>query len=477
MGGYSAASYSYREVPILDAARRCGLTLNERTLNRDEVEAACPFCGDRGPGKYHLSLNTRKNVYRCNLCNASGNSVSLYARLEGVSFRQAYQALSEAGRFFRFPAQPAPQTPPEREPCALARRHDTYCAMLDHLELSPQHKADLLARGLTEARIARNQYRTLPQGDGPRRLLAGMLADFYDLEGVPGFYTDEQNCWNISGYSGLLVPSRNKDGLIQGLQIRLDGETDAKRKYRWLSSRGRNRGVRSLSWIHVTGNIHAKTAYLTEGGLKGDVASFLDHEALFLCFAGVNAIGRLKDAIRELDLSEAVLVLDMDKLVNAHVREALEKLYALVRGIPGLRVRSMDWNMSFKGIDNFYLARNHAQAKGVDILDLRPNFITRYLDGLWEREHPGEDRGFIHACEWEERTVLMEELECSEPENPEQTGECLRLLLENPSEHTPLVCVNRVVIHGQQRYWAYKRLGYQEVQVYQNVPWALPAAS
>ena len=138
--------------------------------------------------------------------------------------------------------------------------------MLDHLELSPQHKADLLARGLTEARIARNQYRTLPQGDGPRRLLAGMLADFYDLEGVPGFYTDEQNCWNISGYSGLLVPSRNKDGLIQGLQIRLDGETDAKRKYRWLSSRGRNCGVRSLSWLHVTGNIHAKTAYLTEGG-------------------------------------------------------------------------------------------------------------------------------------------------------------------------------------------------------------------
>ena len=37
------------------------------------------------------------------------------------------------------------------------------------------------------------------------------------------------------------------------------------------------------------------------GGLKGDVASFLDHEALFLCFAGVNATGRLKDTIRELD--------------------------------------------------------------------------------------------------------------------------------------------------------------------------------
>ena len=46
----------YEEIPILEAARRCGLVLNDRTLEWDEVEASCPFCGDRGPGKYHLSL-------------------------------------------------------------------------------------------------------------------------------------------------------------------------------------------------------------------------------------------------------------------------------------------------------------------------------------------------------------------------------------------------------------------------------------
>ena len=103
MGSHTAV---YREIPILDAARRCGLVLNSRTLEREEVEASCPFCGDNGPGKYHLSLNTRKNVYRCNLCNASGNSVSLFARMEGVSNRQAFQALSEEGRLFRFPEQP-----------------------------------------------------------------------------------------------------------------------------------------------------------------------------------------------------------------------------------------------------------------------------------------------------------------------------------------------------------------------------------
>ena len=67
----------YNRVPILDTARRCGLVIDSRTLGRSEVEASCPFCGDRGPGKYHLSLNTDTDQYRCNLCGARGNSVSL----------------------------------------------------------------------------------------------------------------------------------------------------------------------------------------------------------------------------------------------------------------------------------------------------------------------------------------------------------------------------------------------------------------
>ena len=475
MGSHTGAFY--REIPILDAARRCGLVLNNRTLEREEVEASCPFCGDNGPGKYHLSLNTRKNVYRCNLCNASGNSVSLFARLEGVSNRQAFQALSEEGRLFRFPEQPLSKKPPEREPSSLSARHDTYYDMLSHLELSPKHRADLLARGLSEERIAQNMYRSLPVGDQPRRLLAGMLADFHNLVGVPGFYVDESGYWNIAGYSGLLVPYRDKSGLIQGMQVRLDDENNPERKYRWLSSRTRNFGTRSLSWIHVTGNIHAKTAYLTEGGLKGDVASFLDHDALFLCFAGVNAIGQLKETLKDFSLSEVVIALDMDKLMNWRVRDALEKIMSLVSSIPGIRVRLMNWNATFKGVDDFYQARNYAASRGVNILDIRSNLITRYLDDLWRREYPGQDRGFIHTCEWEELTVPLEQLDCDEPEDLEKAEQYKQLLLSGQADFPPLVCVNGTVIDGQHRFWAYQELEYEAVRIYQNVPWALPAAA
>ena len=321
--GKQYTSSLYRTIPILDAARRCGLVLNDRTLEWEEVEASCPFCGDHGPGKYHLFLNTRKNVYYCVLCEARGNSVSLFAQMEGISNRQAFRELSQDGKLYRFPEQPQSKKPPEKEPSPLFLRHDVYFDMLSHLELSPKHRADLIARGLSEERIEQNMYRTLPAGYAARRLLAGMLSDFHDLDGIPGFYV-EGGAWTIAGKSGLLVPYCNKDGYIQGMQIRLDDESKPDRKYRWLSSRDRPFGTRSRSYIHVTGNIHAQTAYLTEGGLKGDVASFLDDDALFLCFAGVNAIHDLKDTLLQMEhVKEVVIALDMDKLMNWRVRKAL----------------------------------------------------------------------------------------------------------------------------------------------------------
>ena len=98
---------AYEKLPIVDTARRCGLLLDPRTLHRREVEAACPFCGDRGPGKHHLSLNTQTDQYRCNLCGASGNSVTLYARLHGVSNREAYLELRQDGKVYPLPVRPA----------------------------------------------------------------------------------------------------------------------------------------------------------------------------------------------------------------------------------------------------------------------------------------------------------------------------------------------------------------------------------
>ena len=353
------ARITYDKIPIVETARRCGLVLDSRTLRREEVEASCPFCGDHGPGKYHLSLNTNTDQYRCNLCGAHGNSVTLYAQLMGVGNKEAYQELSRECRVYPMPSLPVSQNT-ERQPASLKVRHTVYSAMLEHLTLLPKHEDNLLERGLPKERIEQNQYRSMPESDSAQRLLATLLRSCgHELLGMPGFRT-YYNEWTLSGPNGFLIPVRNKDGLIQGLKIRLDDEADPDRKYRWLSSRSMPNGTRSYSWVHVTGNVSSKRAFLTEGPLKGDVASYLSGDALFICIGGVNAIHGLKDTLIDLGVTEAVEVMDMDQMVNPHVRKAIQAIRKEVRGIKGLKYTKYTWDPAYKGVDDYLLSKARA---------------------------------------------------------------------------------------------------------------------
>lgn len=345
----------YQKVPIVDAAKRCGLVLDPRTLRRDEVEASCPFCGDHGPGKYHLSLNTRTDQYRCNLCGAHGNSITLYAGIKGISNRVAFRELYMGGKVYPLPQQPIPQNT-ERQPRTLLERHEVYTDMLHFLTLSDRHKENLVDRGLSEKRIEQNMYRSMPSSEESRKLLAHLLRSCgHDLQGIPGFRT-YYGTWTISGPAGFLIPVRNKDGLIQGLKIRLDDADHPARKYRWLSSRSLPNGTRSYSWIHVTGNIGSKRAYLTEGPLKGDAASFLMDDALFVCMGGVNATNGLRQTLMELGVTEVVEAMDMDQTTNPQVRRAVQEIRRIVQTIPRIRYRRYIWNPLYKGVDDYKLS-------------------------------------------------------------------------------------------------------------------------
>lgn len=472
------ARTSYEAIPIVDAARRCGVELDNRTLGREEVEAVCPFCGDK-PRRRHLSLNTKKDQYYCHLCGASGNSVSLYARLQNISNREAAQELLDGrNNVYPLPRRPQPETPPERMPKPLCERHDVFYTMLSHLELSAKHRENLRERGLSDERIDRNMYRTLPGSERARLFLANMLADFYELDGIPGFYRNNMGNWTIDGKPGLLIPFRDRDGYIQGIQIRLDDETNPKRKYRWLASTRRKDGAKSGSWIHVTGDVSAKVAHITEGGLKGDVASFHDGEALFLCFAGVNAIDGLRETIESLDIEELVIAADMDKVTNWRVRNAFENIAKVVSKIPGVRVRAINWNPSHNGIDDYYMVRNRVQ-KGGKIIVMRQNNITAHLHALWKKEYPEQDAGFINVCEWEEKTVPLSSLEIDPPKNHLDLAKARKYKqqMEAGTVFPPLVCINGFVIDGFHRHWAYAQTGRELVTIYQNIPWEVGKAA
>lgn len=241
---------------IADVVELLGLTVRRRLPS--SLYLNCPFCGDlRG----RLNVNTDKNVWRCNRCGAAGGMLALYARYNCTGNADAYREICEAlGRYTPRPrVNDCIGVKPEQNIRATPQEiHQTYSLLLSMLPLTPTHKAHLLSprRGLTEEQIARFGFKSTPPAFLCRSYAERLRRHGCTLQGVPGFYQDDAGRWTInfgSRTAGILLPAVGMDGLICGMQIRLDtplrrrddppGKSGA--KYIWLSSIGKPHGVTS----------------------------------------------------------------------------------------------------------------------------------------------------------------------------------------------------------------------------------------
>jgi len=62
--------------------------------------ARCPLCGDSVKNirkkRFNLKFENEKSIfYHCFNCNASGSFISLYARIKGITDKQAYREISK----------------------------------------------------------------------------------------------------------------------------------------------------------------------------------------------------------------------------------------------------------------------------------------------------------------------------------------------------------------------------------------------
>lgn len=103
------------------------------------------------------------------------------------------------------------------------------------------------------------------------------------------------------------------------------------------------------------GDTTQKRAYLTEGPLKGDIASYFANDALFVCLGGVNAHKGLRETLLSLGVTEVMEAMDMDQFTNPQVRQAIITLRREVQSIPGIRYYQCTWNPRFKGVDDYLL--------------------------------------------------------------------------------------------------------------------------
>lgn len=349
----------YEKFDIVKVALAFGVKLHPIQNNPVEIKALCPFCGDT---KYHLGLNREKEQFHCFRCRESGNSVTLAAKLCGISNREAYTMLKKAAGNPepRLPLLPKMTVNAQETPIkSVEERHGVYYDLLSLLSLRPTHRENLTERGLSFSHIHQFMYRSIPLDPIFRREVINALSAKHDLCGIPGFYRDGNGDLQmfVGKYPGMYIPVCDKYGYIQGLQMRLDvPEGGSEKKFRWFSSRHFNGGCGVKPWIHVVGDVGADEVCLTEGVMKADIASVLSGGRLFAAVPGVNAIGELPETIRSLGVKTVYEAFDMDKQSNPEVKRALISLRETLKEC-GVQCIGCSWDPRFKGIDDYYLAK------------------------------------------------------------------------------------------------------------------------
>lgn len=198
-------------------------------------------------------------------------------------------------------------SPPQLNP---GTQHAIYSAVLDHLTLRVEAQADLTRRGLIEEDILSVKYRSLPRrGPEVRRFVRALVDRFGEsvLRTCPGFVNKNGQTYfpSAGGQDGYLVPYRDEEGLIRGLQIKLLG---AKYLTLRLAQTG---GIYHLAGAIVPGS----DLFLTEGGLKAQVAHRLG-EVTVMGVPGQALSEEHVQAVERLRPGRVIVALDEERNVN-----------------------------------------------------------------------------------------------------------------------------------------------------------------
>jgi hypothetical protein len=178
------------------------------------------------------------------------------------------------------------------------------------------------------------------------------------LLGIPGFFQAQRGGWVLGGKPGILIPVRDQEGRIQGLQVRVADHDAEGGRYRWLSSNEKPGGASSGVPMHVArpvGGLRQELVWVTEGPLKADVsAHYLG--ATVLGVAGVVNWHDVPKFVQPLSRpgapAQVVVAYDADAQENAQVAESRKALVSALLAVHAI-VSLAIWPMSQgKGLDD-----------------------------------------------------------------------------------------------------------------------------
>ena len=357
-------------IDLIDVALMCGLDIKQSTLNRQEVQARCPYCQDHAYRMY-LSHDPANPTFWCHNCSTGGNAVTLYADWnpmgKRLSTRDAYRILTNNPTIHSYHLNYEETRPRPFRIRPIEERSVIYLELLKLLKLEPKHRDNLMQRGLSEEMIEGNMYRSFPLDLDYRIFVEKTMERLYNLQDMPGFFTKNLR-WRMAGkQSGIMTPVCDVHNRIQGIQIRLDepppkiitledGNKVEKKgqRFRWFSSSGYENGTSIHNYIHIAGDTSSKILHITEGVIKADVASYLSGGALFAGLIGVQNIRYLPEVISILRPKEIVECIDMDLRTNPEVQKSQSRIQAMCMPLAD-HYRMFYWPSEQKGIDDYLL--------------------------------------------------------------------------------------------------------------------------
>ena len=130
-----------RDLSIVGVAERLGLTVKGR-------RCLCPFHTDHHPS---MSFKASKNTYRCYVCGASGDNISLVMGYLNKDFREACQWLADKSNIIltEYKPQPADLSP---QPSFDASRYERF---FEHPWLNDEAQRFLFEERRLDARVVR----------------------------------------------------------------------------------------------------------------------------------------------------------------------------------------------------------------------------------------------------------------------------------------------------------------------------------
>jgi hypothetical protein len=255
------------------------------------------------------------------------------------------------------PRERAPRAPVGEAPRADDDTlHAVYQALLEQLELSPEHREDNRRRGLPDEQLDRLSYRTLPR-QGRHKVARALHDRFGDVVlRVPGFVIKDggRGRYLTLAASGLAVPVRDVRGRIVAVKVR-NPDAGNRARWFWLSS-SKHGGPGPGSPAHVPAGVTpgASLYRVTEGERKADICHLLSGVPTVSAPGATNWRPAL-EALLALEAKRVRLAYDRDAEDKAEVARGLAALNEALLA-EGIAVEAEFWDPVHKGLDDLLAA-------------------------------------------------------------------------------------------------------------------------